>query len=199
MNIDKLLHDVQGLLGRTLNNTQSPEEKDLFRIAAAALMYISETGRIHSFEDYLQLGKQDPPYAVASFKTREEADVWLKKHPEPPHGAHVLIADEYHLVAHRRESDIRSLIKLPVIDYYLADLARSGTTTPVDSFSTREEADAWLQNQPEPPRNASVLVAGKYHVAIYHRLINHRALYPLPVTTQEPERNAGTGDRAGTP
>jgi hypothetical protein len=198
MNIDKLLHDVQGLLGRTLNDTQSSEEKELFRIAAAALMYISETGRVHSFEDYLQLGKEEPPYAVAAFNTREEADAWLRNHPEPPHGAHVLVADEYHLVAHRRESGIRSLIKLPVIDYYLTNLARGSPVTPVASFTTREEADAWLQSQPEPPRNTFILIAGKYHVAVYHRLIHHRALYPLPIAT-EPERSSNTDEGSGAP
>lgn len=184
MDMDKLFQDVQGLLGRTLNNTPSPEEKELFRIAAAALMFISETGRILSFEDYLQHGKEDPPYAVASFKTREEADTWLRNHPEPPHGAHVLIADEYHLVAYRREHDIRSLIKLPIIEHYLEDLARRGPVVPVASFNTRQEADAWLQSQPKPPRNAFILIAGKHHVAVFHRLINHRALYPLGMTLQ---------------
>jgi len=186
MDMDRLFLDVQGLLGQTINNTPSPEEKELFRIAAAALMFISETGRTHSFEDYLQHGKEDPPYAVASFKTREEADIWLKNHPEPPHGTHVLVADDYHLVAYHRERDIRSLIKLPAIEYYLEDLARRGPVAPVASFSTREEADAWLQSQPTPPRNAFISVAGKYHVAIYHRLIDHRALYPLP-PAGEPE------------
>jgi hypothetical protein len=180
MKIDELLLKVQGLLGQTLNNTPSSEEKELFRVAAAALMFISETGRIHSFGDYLQLGKDDPPYAVASFRTREEADVWLQSQPDPPHGAHVLIADEYYLVAYRRESNIRNLIKLPVIDYYLAALARGGPAAPVASFKTREEAAVWLQNQPEPPRNTFILIAGKYHVAVYHRLIDHRAIYPLP-------------------
>jgi hypothetical protein len=185
MNIDELLLKVQSLLGQTINNTPSTEEKELFRVAAAALMFISETGRIHSFGDYLRLGKDDPPYAVASFKTREEADAWLQSQPEPPHGAHVLIADEYHLVAYRREHDIRSLIKLPAIEYYLADLARGGPPTPVASFKTREEADTWLQSQPEPPRNAFILIAGNYHIAVYHRLIDHRALYPLPITRDE--------------
>jgi hypothetical protein len=197
MDMDKLLHSVQGLLGQTLNNTSSPEEKELFRIAAAALMFISETGRIYSFEDYLQHGKEDPPYAVASFKTREDADTWLRKHPEPPHGAHILIADDYHLVAYRREHDIRSLIKLPVIEYYLEDLARRGPVAPVASFNTRQEADAWLQSQPTPPRNAFILIAGEYHVAVYHRLIDHRALYPLP-TSGEPERNDDTGTPSAT-
>jgi hypothetical protein len=165
MDIDKLFLEVQGLLGRTINNTPSSEEKELFRIAAAALMYISETGRTHSFEDYLQFGKEDPPYAVASFQTREEADTWLAKHPEPPHGTHVLIADEYYLVAHRRQPDIRSLVKLPAIDAYLEDLARRGP----------------------------IVIAGKHYVAISHRLIHHRALYPLP-PAQEPEQGPSPED-----
>lgn len=191
MDIDKLFLKVQGLLGRTINNTASPEEKELFRIAAAALMYISETGRTHSFEDYLQFGKEDPPYAVASFQTRAEADTWLAKHPEPPHGTHVLIADEYYLVAYRRQPDIRGLVKIPAIEPYLEDLARRGPVVPVASFDTRAEADAWLQSQPEPPRNVFIQIAGQYHAAIYHRLIHHRSLYPLPPAQEEPTPRQG--------
>ncbi|HYO58611.1 hypothetical protein [Archangium sp.] len=51
MNIHELILEVQGLLGRTMQIAQSSEEKELFRVAAAALMFISETGTVHSFED----------------------------------------------------------------------------------------------------------------------------------------------------
>jgi hypothetical protein len=189
MNVEELLHRVQGLLGRTINGTQPPEEKELFRVAAAALMFISETGRLYSFEDYLKFSKEDPPLVVASFKTRQEAETWLESHPEPPHGAHVLIAGEYHLVAYHRDRNIRSLPRLPVMEYYLEDLARNLPATPVASFETCEQAEAWLQSQPEPPKNVFVLVAGEPHVAVYHRLISQRTLYPLSVSKQPEKRD----------
>jgi hypothetical protein len=48
------------------------------------------------------------------------------------------------------------------------------------SFETREEGVAWLQTQPGPPQCSYLLISGKRHVALYHRNLNHYAMYPLP-------------------
>jgi hypothetical protein len=177
MNIHELIHEVQGLLGRTLRNAPSPEERELFRVAAAALMFISESGTVHSFEDYLQFRRQAPPYAVASFKTREEADAWLRQHPEPPHGAFVLIADEYHIVMHVREMNHRQIFPHPILEGYLEQLQQAAPPAPLPSFETREEAEAWLKEQPEPLQTASMMIAGRRHVALYHRHLNQYSIH----------------------
>jgi hypothetical protein len=179
MSLHELILDVQALLGRTLKNAQSPQEQELFRVAAAALMFISETGAVHPFEDYLLSRKGAPPYAVASFKTREEADAWLQKHLEPPHGAFVLIADEYHIVMYVREQNHRRLFPHPILDSYLDQLESEALADALASFNTREEAIAWLRAQPEPLQRAYLLIAGRRHVALYHRNLGHYALYPL--------------------
>ncbi|EPX56621.1 hypothetical protein D187_007963 [Cystobacter fuscus DSM 2262] len=59
----------------------------------------------------------------------------------------------------------------------------TGPLTPVLSFPTKEEADAWLEAHPAPPHGAYIGV-GKllYHLA-YVRELKHRKLLPLP--TQE--------------
>lgn len=49
------------------------------------------------------------------------------------------------------------------------------------SFDTREEAEAWLKETPEPPSSAYVLIADRYHQLVYNRELNHRALFPHPV------------------
>ncbi|MGZ3457987.1 MAG: head protein [Archangium sp.] len=180
MNIHELILEVQGLLGRTLQSAQSSEERDLFRVAAAALMFISETGTVHSFEDYLQFRKEAPPYAVASFKTREEADTWLQQHPEPPHGAFVLIADEYHIVMHVREMNHRRLFPHPILEGYLEQLQQAAPPAPMPSFETREEAEDWLKGRPEPHPSAYMTIAGRRHVALYHRNLNHYSIHLLP-------------------
>jgi hypothetical protein len=179
MSIHELILDVQGLLGRTLKNAQSSEEKELFKVAAAALMFISETGAVHPFEDYLQSRQGAPPYVVASFETREQADAWLQQHPEPPHGAFVLIADAYHIVMYVRELGDRRLFPHPILESYLDQLEREAPTDTLGAFDTREEGITWLQAQPEPPKRAYLLIADRPHVALYHSNLKHYALYPL--------------------
>jgi hypothetical protein len=166
MNIHERLLEVQGLLGRTMQNAQSPEERELFRVAAAALMFISETGTVHSFEDYLQ--------------TREEADAWLRQHPEPPHGAFVLIADEYHIVMHVREVNHRQLFPHPILDGYLEQLQQAPPPAALPFFETREDSEAWLKGQTEPLQSAFMMIAGRRHVALYHRNLNHYSIHLLP-------------------
>lgn len=180
MNIQELMLEVQGLLGRTMQRAQSSEEKELFRVAAAALMFISETGRVYPFEDYLQFRREAPPYAVASFKTREEADAWLRQHPEPPHGGFVLIADGYHIVMHVREMNHRQLFPHPILEGYLEQLQQAAPLATMPSFETRGEADAWLKRQPEPLQRAFMMIAGRRHVALYHRNLNHYSIHLFP-------------------
>jgi hypothetical protein len=180
MSIEELHLKAEALLGRLRKNIQSPEDKDLLLAAIDALNFIYSTGQSYAFKDYRKrIDCNDPPPVVASFATRGEAETWLKKHPEPPHGASVLIADKYHTVAYRRQGDLRYLPPSPVLEYYLAQLKREEPPAAVASFNTRAEADAWLMVQPDPPRRAWVQIAGEFHLAVHHPNIHHRALYPL--------------------
>lgn len=183
MNIHERILKVQGLLGRTLKETPSPEEQELFRTATAALMFISETGAVYPFEDYLESRRDAPPYTVASFKTREEADAWLQQHPEPPHGAFVLIADAYYIVMYVRELNDRSLFPHPILDGYLEQLQRSAPPSSAASFGSRAEAETWLKEQPQPPQRVYLLIEGRSHVALYHRNLKHHAIHPLSSST----------------
>jgi hypothetical protein len=58
-------------------------------------------------------------------------------------------------------------------------MARDGLPAPVMTFGRREEAEAWLDSQPEPPSHAFILIAGEYYLAVYHHRINFRTLYPV--------------------
>ena len=184
MNIHELILDVQALLGRTMKSARSPEEKDLFGVAAAALMFISETGAVHPFEDYLKFRRGAAPYVVAAFKTHQEADTWLRGHPEPPHGAFVLVADEYYIVMYERELNHRHLFPHPILAGYLEQIQRGAPATFMASFDTREEAEAWLKGQSGPPRQAYIMIGERRYVALYHRNLNHYAIYLLPPATR---------------
>jgi hypothetical protein len=180
MNIHELILEVQGLLGRTLRSTQSAEEKELLMVATSALMFISETGTVHSFEDYLQFRREAPPYAVASFKTREDADAWLRQHPEPPHGAFVLIADEYHIVMHVREMNHRQLFPHPILKGYLEQIQQAAPPAAIPSFETHEEAKAWLEGKTKPLQGVLMSIAGQPHVALHHRHLDRYSKHPIP-------------------
>ncbi|MDC0712931.1 head protein [Stigmatella sp. ncwal1] len=60
---------------------------------------------------------------------------------------------------------------------------RSGSAPPlvIATFNTREEADAWMNNHPDPPQHAHVLIAGEYFLTAFIPDINHRALLHTPV------------------
>ncbi len=191
MTIHELMLEVQGLLGRTSRSAQSPEEKELFGVAAAALMFISETGTVHSFEDYLQFRRNEPPLAVASFKSRKEADAWLRQHPEPPHGAFVLVSDAYHIVMHVREMNHRQLFPHPILDGYLEQLQPVAPSGAVPSFETREEAEAWVKTKTGWTQAVLINIAGQRHVALHHRQLGRYSLHVFPdnrLTGQETEK-----------
>ena len=185
MTMRKLTSRAQELLAELLTNTPSQEQQELLNVLFDALLFIDSTGQLYAFEDYRQhLASDDPPRVVAAFKTREEADAWLMAQPEPPSSAYVLIADQYHQLVYLRETHQRRLFPHPVLEYYLGGRLRAGLPPPVASFATRQQAEAWLENESAPPRQAVILVEGKPHLAVYHPHIHHRSLYPFSMAAQ---------------
>lgn len=182
MSPEELSLAMEGLLGRLREETQAAEEKELLLAAIDAVRFISSTGQSYAFEDYRQsLDANVPPRVVAAFATREQADAWLKGHPSPPHLAYVLIAGEYHIVLYLRGANQRSLLPHPALTGYLREMMRDGEPPAVATFNTREEAETWLAAWPEPPTHAFILIAGAHHLAVYHRNVNHRAIYPVSI------------------
>jgi hypothetical protein len=160
--------------------TDSAEERGHIQVILDALHFISSTGQHGAFSEYLEhVEAGAPPYVIASFETKEEAEVWLRNHPNPPVSANVLIANNYHDVMHDRETNSRRLPRNRDLEYYLAELKREEPPVAAASFASLEEAEAWLKAQPEPARWAWVSIAGEIHLAAYHPNIGHRALYPL--------------------
>jgi hypothetical protein len=145
-----------------------------------ALHYIASTGQqqaFTAFREHIEAGA--PPFVVAAFENREDAEAWLANHPHPPDPANVLIAGAYHDVVHDRETHLRRLTRNRALEWYLAELERKEPPVAVASFETREEAERWLKSQTEPARLAWVRVGGELYLAVYYPNIRHRALYPL--------------------
>ncbi len=166
-------------------------------VAIEALWYISRTGQSYDFEDYRKsLGDNSPPLVVAAFRTREEAEAWLKNRRNAPYQGNVLVGGEYHYAMYDRERDRHYLAPIPVLEYYLEDMISDGLPAPVARFDTREEAESWLHSQPEPPRQVFITVAGEYFLAAYHYRVNIRALYPISRAAKAVQKDrAGEMDR----
>jgi hypothetical protein len=181
--------EVEALLGRLRAETQSSEEKEKLRLAMDLFEFIFETGQTLDFDEYRKsLDVNAPPLLIASFDTREEAMAWLNAHPNPPDGAKVLIAGEYHSIAWFKDLGNRRLPPSPVLPFWLEDMAREGLPPPVATFNTLEEAKAWVDSQPEPPRQVFIQVAGEDYIVAYHYRINLRALYPMSLAAKsDPE------------
>jgi ABC-type nitrate/sulfonate/bicarbonate transport system substrate-binding protein len=185
--------EVEALLGRLRAETQSSEEKEKLELAMDLFEFIFETGQALDFDEYRKsLATKAPPLLIASFDTREEAMAWLNAHPNPPDGAKVLIAGEYHYIAWFKEQGYRRLPPSPVLPFWLEDMARGGLPPPVATFNTLEEAKAWVDSQPEPPKQVFIQVAGEAYLVAYHYRLNLRALYPMSLAAKsEPEGDAG--------
>ncbi|MFL5353975.1 head protein [Archangium sp.] len=63
---------------------------------------------------------------------------------------------------------------------YRKDVQAEAPARVVATFKTRDEADAWLNANPQPPDLAYVLIADEYHIVMYSRERGIRALAPHP-------------------
>ncbi len=66
------------------------------------------------------------------------------------------------------------------LEEYLETLDASRSSRPVLSFATREEADSWLVQQPEPPPPAVVAIGSELYAVGYNRRRGLRVLLRLP-------------------
>jgi hypothetical protein len=111
---DDLIDKTLRLLHKVGRHTRASEELEALKTAKIALHFIQFIGEIHGFEDYLEnFNAEASPPPRYSFATREEADLWLKNHPAPPHGAIVAIGGALHCVGFSRKSGLRVLMRIP--------------------------------------------------------------------------------------
>ena len=189
MTIFDQLIEAQELLGKSRENTQSPKEKELFLLAIDALWFIWRDGQTGDFEGYRSdVQSKAPTRVIAAFKTREEAEVWLRANPHPPDLAYVLIADENHVIMSSRDHKRYSLVPHPDLEYHLEEMTRDGLPPAATTFETRDEADAWFNSQTDPPAETVIQIGGQHYLAVYYRNIHHRALFPFSIVERLHER-----------
>lgn len=92
----------------------SPEELEALRAAKIAFDFVMRMGEDHGFKEYLETlrsSRGSPP--AHSFSTREDADSWLAKQPEPPPPAVVSIGSDLYSVGYNRRHQMRLLLRIP--------------------------------------------------------------------------------------
>ncbi|WNG22973.1 hypothetical protein F0U62_02210 [Cystobacter fuscus] len=182
----ELLSKTERFFRSLLDDPASAGEQDAIRAILDALRFISSTCQYESLAGFLERVESNaPPLVVAAFETSAQAESWLRNHPSPPVFADVLIGDRYHDVAYDRESNFRRLPWNRDLERYLGWLEMNDPPVASASFATREEAQAWLRAQSHPPLRTWVLIAGEFHLAVYHPNVNHRALYPLSMALRD--------------
>ncbi len=190
----ELLLKAQSLLGRLSEETASAEEKEQLLAAIDALSFLMGIGQARGLEEYRKSSSNnDPPLVIAAFDTRAEADEWMKHHPDPPHHANVLIAGEYFLTAYAPDINLRTVLRTPVLEFYLEEMLQAGLPDPAATFARYDEANTWLHSQPEPPRQVFITVAGEYYLAAYHYKVDLRALYPISMAATNVQRDMPQG------
>jgi hypothetical protein len=172
--------DVTRLLEQLCAQAPSAEDKELLQVAISALAYIESTGQLAARDEYVSYVRHGTlPPVLAAFKSEAEAEAWLAAQRVVPKSAHVLIAGEYHFVFASRESLEMPFVKLPLVAEFLERKLEAGAPPPTAAFDTREEAEAWLATQVEPPRHAFITIGGEPYMAAWWERVGHRALYPF--------------------
>lgn len=101
MNID-LVKSTLSLLHESERYAVTAEQHDALKNARLILYYIMGRGESDAFKDYFKTFNTAPLSPVLSFETKEEADIWLREHPAPPHGATIGAANGLYTLAYSR-------------------------------------------------------------------------------------------------
>lgn len=185
-------------LERKEAQASSSEEEKALRTAADALAFIDASGQHEDLKDYLAFWRSNTlPPVIAVFKTREEADAWLEGQAVPPYMARVLIGDEYHAVLATRENRDLPFVPIPVVAEFIESHSRAGLPPVVAAFDTREQAEAWFAQVPQPPRHTFLTINGEHHVAAYWKNVSHRALYPFTLVEELAKERQARMQRLG--
>ncbi|GMU07049.1 head protein [Corallococcus caeni] len=177
--------DKLEMLGRRYSESTSEKEKQALHFAMDAIYFILGTGQGAELEAYIQ--SQDasgPPLVIGRFKTREEAEAAMNARKPPVDSARVLIGDDYYSAMFVPATGRTHLVFMPpILEHYLQEMADQRLTPSGLSFATKAEAEAWMNQQPTPPQQVVIDIAGAPYLAAYHHRIDYRVLYPLPAPT----------------
>ncbi|HYO71814.1 MAG TPA: hypothetical protein VEU33_37630 [Archangium sp.] len=174
---DNPLGDAVLLLLERRRNSRSEGERKLLEIASGAVAFLSNTGQLYRFEDFRK-GLQPGQVRSLSFV---DVTHYLEKLRTQAQSAE-------HKETLRGASDALIFIEASGQHEGLEDYLghwRSHTLPPViAAFETLEEAELWLEQQPDPPYKAKVLIGGEYHVVFATREDREWPFIPIPLVAE---------------
>jgi hypothetical protein len=172
------IHDVLATALRRIGDSRQSaesagrdEEAALWRYAREHLFFISRTGQVYRFEDYLK--SRDPArasFTSTAFDAREDAVSrqaralllrTLQETTEPGQRSLMfVILSLLDFVADTGQYD--------EFDEYLENFYVEPPPA-IARFDTREQAESWLRGLAEPPGGTSILIGDEYHHVWYSR------------------------------
>ncbi|HSP81047.1 MAG TPA: hypothetical protein VLQ93_21165 [Myxococcaceae bacterium] len=180
--VDTASHRAMRLLLEALQGAaHSPDQKRHAIVLLALLNFIADTGQSDDAEDYFNNRPARAPLAIAHFRTRDEAEAWLKEIAEPPSPAAILIGDEYFLAWYSREDAARGMYRDYILETHLEGLVAEGIPPSAPSFGTRAEAETWLASHPAAPY-AFVSISKEYYLAVHHERLKRHTLHHVAST-----------------
>lgn len=144
MNTD-LIKNTLSLLNEVERYASSSEQHDALKGSKVTLHFILGRGEAGEFEEFFESFDTAPLLPVLRFSTKEDADMWLRNHPAPPHGAIIGAADALYTVAYMREPDFRKLLRIPPNE----ELAQ------MDAVEDGDEDDAGDEAEPARPSDGT--------------------------------------------
>jgi hypothetical protein len=169
---------------KALEQMPDPEQARQALILVNLLNFLADTGQTADFQDFFTHRLDYAPLAIASFATREEAEAWLKGLEEPPSPARIIIGDEYYLVWYSRDDGSRDVTRDFTIEPYIEELTARGIPPSIPSFTSREEAEAWLAKHPAAPF-AFLSIAGEHYFAVHHKRLKRHTLHPVALSLRQ--------------
>ena len=108
-----LLHWTAFHLHTLERRTSSREEREAIRVAKIAFDFLMHVGEEHGFEEYRATLPAAWAGPLRCFTTRQEADRWLERQPEPPRPEVIAIGDARYSVGYDRVRRLRVLLRIP--------------------------------------------------------------------------------------
>ncbi|OJT21054.1 hypothetical protein BO221_29705 [Archangium sp. Cb G35] len=116
------------------------DQADALTASRTTLHFIQGRGETGEFKAFVESFDTAPVTPLQSFTTKDEADIWLRNHPAPPHGALIKAANDFYTVVDARALHHRKLLRLPSPE----------EVTQTDEAG--EEAEQEVEEAPEPSK-----------------------------------------------
>jgi hypothetical protein len=179
MKVLTILRHPQEVIGKRWREDQPPEQTRVLSLARDALCFIAATGQYYPFEDF-QKGLHSAPRV----QTRDDDFPELKERLSRTEAFFTQLLDEPDSAGEEKLIQvildtlrfISATGQYEAFSQYLEHLEAEGPPHVVAAFTTMQEAQAWLDHHPAPPRFASILIGNDYHAVMYDRETNFRQL-----------------------